>query len=418
MMNLRRILGVAGALASLLLAVTTVACRGQDRAEMLQSMADEMLPRLEVLSGLPARAPIRLAWQSRDSMRIFVEGQLAEDLAPGEIEGVQSAYTAFGLIPDTLDLRKLLLELYGEQIIGYYDPDTKTLFVVEGAPRGEIATVLAHELVHALQDQHLNLDSLVSQRGDNDRQTAAQAAFEGQATLVMFARMLEEQLGRPLRPGDMPDLRTQLGAQLEAQNSRFPVFRGAPRIIRETMLFPYLGGAGFVQALWRAAESRGEAGFPAPVGPLLPVSTKQVIDPERYFLAERDDPTELRLAPPAEGWQLIYENNLGELEVGILLKEHLGAGAESAARGWDGDRYQLLAAPGGGRTLVWYSVWNNAPAADRFADSYRRILERRPERQGRVSRIEIGGRPVVLVLDADRSIDLEQVPVPNATVTD
>lgn len=418
MMNTRRKFGFAGALASLLLAVTTVACRGQDREAQLQEMAGEMLPRLEVLSGLPARTPVQLSWQSRDSMRSYVERQLTEELDPSEIEGIAATYAAFGLIPDTLDLRKLLLELLSEQVIGYYDPDTKTLYVVEDAPRGEVATVLAHELVHALQDQHVNLDSLVSQEEDNDRQTAAQAAFEGQATLVMFAWMIENQLGRPLRPGDLPDLRAQLGSQLEAQNSRFPVFRSAPRIIRETMLFPYLAGAGFVQTLWRAAEGRGETAFPAPVGPLLPTSTEQVIDPERNFLTNRDDPTTLRLTSPPAGWRLVYENNLGELEIGILLKEHLGAGAETAARGWDGDRYQLLAAPDGGRALAWYSVWDDAPAADRFADSYRRVLERRPGRRGRVTRLEIDGRPAVLVIDADQSIDLEQLPVPSATIVE
>jgi len=417
-MNPKRMVGFVGGLVACLLVFATAACRGQDHTVDLQAMADEMLPRLEVLSGLPARAPIRLAWQSRDSMRVFVERQLAEEMTPAEIEGVQAVYAAFGLIPDTLDLRALYLELLGEQVIGYYDPDTKALYVVEGAPRGEIATVLAHELVHALQDQHIDLDSLVSQQADNDRQTAAQAAFEGQATLVMFARMIEQQLGRPLRPGDMPDLRTQLGARLEAQNSQFPVFRSAPRIVRETLIFPYLGGAAFVQALWRAAEGRGETSFPAPIGPLLPVSTKQVIDPDRYFLTERNDPTELRLASPPDGWQVVRENNLGELEVGILLKEHLGTGADSAARGWDGDRYQLLAAPGGGRALVWYSVWDDASAADRFADSYRRILEHRPGRKGRVSRLELGGRPAVLVIDADLSIDPEQVPIPQATVVE
>lgn len=413
MMSSKKMLGLAGALASLLLTISSVACRGQDRTADLQAMADEMLPRLEVLSGLPARAPVRLAWQSRDSMRAFVEKQLAEEMQPGRIEGVQATYAAFGLIADTLDLKTLLLELYGEQVIGYYDPITKTLYVVEGAPRGEISTVLAHELVHALQDQHVNLDSLVSNQEDNDRQTAAQAAFEGQATLVMFARLIEQQLGRPLQPGDMPDLRTQLGAQLEAQNTKFPVFRSAPRIIRETMLFPYLGGAAFVQTLWRAASARGENAFPAPVGPLFPESTEQVIYPEQRFLTNRDDPTEIRLADPVAPWRLIHEDNLGELEVGILLREHLGAGADAAAQGWDGDRYQLLAAPEGGRALIWYSVWDDAPAADRFATSYRHILERRPDRQGRVTRLEIEGRPVVLVLDADRTIDLDQVPLPS-----
>lgn len=418
MMKTKRFLGLAGVLASLFLALLASSCRGQVDTAELRAMADELLPRLEVLTGLEARGPIELSWQSRDSMQSFIERQLTEELEPAEIEGTQAAYAAFGLIPDTLDLRRLLLELYGEQIIGYYDPVTKELRVVEGAPRDQLATVLAHELVHALQDQHVDLDSLVSRRGQNDRQMAAQSAFEGQATLVMFALLVEDQLGRSLRPGEMPDMRAQLGAALEAQNSQFPVFRDAPQIIRETMLFAYLGGAAFMQALWRDADRRGESAFPAPIGPLLPSSTRQVIDPEGSFLAERHDPVVLRLSAPPADWRLVYENDLGQLEIGILLKEHLGPGAEVAAERTAGDRYQLLAAPGGGKALVWFTVWEDAAAADRFAASYRRILERRSDRAGRVERIEVGGRPAVLVVDADLSVDPGSVPIPEVAVAE
>src|SRR5690606_485731 len=115
----------------------------------------------------------------------------------------------------------------------------------------------------------------------------------------------------------------------------------------------------------------------------------------------------------AGDWRLVYENTLGALETEILLNEHLGAGAEQAAQGWDGDRFRLLEAPGGGRALVWYSVWDDADAADAFAAAYRRVLERRAQtRHGRVERLEVEGRPVVLVVDAERGVSLDSVPVP------
>ena len=108
---------------------------------------------------------------------------------------MHATYAALGLIPDTLDLRALMMEVYKEQIIGYYDPKAEELYVVEGVPRGEVRPVLAHELVHALQDQYADLEALIAPERGNDRQTAAQAALEGHATLVMFALMLEEQQG-------------------------------------------------------------------------------------------------------------------------------------------------------------------------------------------------------------------------------
>src|SRR5690606_30845345 len=105
----------------------------------------------------------------------------------------------------------------------------------------------------------------------NDRQTAAQAAIEGHATLVMFAWLLETQSGGEIDARLLPDLSGELELVLAAQNEAFPVFRSAPRIIRETLLFPYVRGASFAQAVWRAAPTQdGAVAYPAPFGDWLP----------------------------------------------------------------------------------------------------------------------------------------------------
>jgi hypothetical protein len=295
----------------------------------------------------------------------------------------------------------LLLDLYQEQVAGYYDPSSDKFFLVKGTPVAMLRPVLAHELVHALQDQHVDLDSLIGRARGNDRQTAAQAAIEGQATLVMFAFLAQEAAGRPIRPDEIPDVGAQLAPAMDAQNSQFPVFKRAPRIIRETMVFPYVGGAAFVQKLWLANARNG---FVAPLDSLLPQSTEQVLHGDQKFIAALDMPTELRFA---SGANIAYENTLGELEIGVLLSEHLGT--KAAASGWDGDRYRLLA----NGVLQWASVWDDAAAADRFADSYRQIgQKRRSVRSVRVERIDIGGRPGVVVLDAPAGSDPAKSPVP------
>ena len=381
-----------------------------EEAPGLDGLVETLLPRVEVLSGLEARRPVQLARRDSESVRRYVEARLAEDLPPEELEGVQAAYVAFGLLPDTLELRRFLLELYTEQVVGYYDAATDSLFVVEGVPADELRPVVVHELVHALQDQYVDLDSLIAPDQGNDRHTAAQAALEGHATLVMFAWLAESQTGRPVDPASFPDVARDLAPLLEAQNSQFPVFQAAPRIIRETLLFPYVGGAAFVQALWRAGAGAGGGAFPAPLGELLPESTEQVLHPESRFLADRDAPTELAFAPIASDWRRVYENTLGELEVSILLSEHLGRGMETFASGWDGDRYVVLESPGGDHVLVWYSVWDNPAAADRFAYAYRRVLDARPGRHGAVTRTEVGGKPAVRVVDAPEAVPLASVP--------
>lgn len=390
--------------------LTLQGCVGEESD--LDAMMEEMLPRLERLSGLEARAPIRMARQDRASVRAYVERQIEEELPRDVLEGIQATYVALGLIPDTLDLRALLLDLYEEQVVGYYDPKSDTFYLVEGHTAAEARVTLAHELVHALQAQHVDLDSLISGERGSDRQTAAQSAIEGHATLVMYALLQELQSGGEVDLARLPDLSAQLRSLLDAQNEAFPVYRTAPRVIRQTLVFPYAGGAAFVQALWRAKGRGADGRWPAPLDSLLPASTEQVLHPVDRFLRERDLPTEIVLTEGANGWRTLYENTLGELELSIFLTEHLGWAADTAAVGWDGDRYRLLEGPGGGRALVWYSVWDDTASADAFAESYRRILEVRPDRRGRVRRMEVRGRPVVLVVDAEAGVELDSVPVP------
>lgn len=397
-------------LAVVTLSLVAGACRGQQRAQdpVLAATVDSLMPRLEQLSGLQRVRPITMRHQSRAELREYVQERLREEMPPEDLRGIKAAYAALGLVPDTLDLEQLLLDLYSEQVAGYYDPRTNAFYMVEGTPRDLLRPTLAHELVHALQDQHANLDSLISRKRGNDRQSAAQAAIEGHATLVMFA-VLAGASGN-FDPAMLPDLSQQLGPLMEAQNAQFPVFRSAPRIIRETMLFPYIAGAGFVQELWRA-QAHSAQKFAAPLGPRLPQSTEQVLHARAKFTAQRDDPTELRFTQPGPG-KLMYENTLGELEIGILLGEHLGDRA--AAAGWDGDRFRLVDISGR-QVLVWQSVWDGAAEADRFAAAMRAVAAQRNARAIRVQRNQVGDMAGVWVVDAPAGVDVAGIaPVPVA----
>lgn len=388
--------------------VLFAACnRGADRTpaeDAIRAMVDSMLPSLERLSALPAQAPIELSRQSVEQVRAYVEAKLEEELPPAELESVRILYTMLGLLPDTLRLRDLLLDLYTEQIAGYYDPATRQLYVVDGVPAPALRTVIAHELVHALQDQHTNLDSLIEKGRGNDRQTAAQAAIEGHATLVMFALLAEEIAGQPIDPGSLPDPGAQLSSGF-AGGAQFPVFDRAPAMIRETLVFPYAAGASFVHALW-AADGGGP--HAAPIGDALPQSTEQVMHPLTRFRGNRDTPTELRFSEEAS-WTVAYENTLGAFEVQILLDQHLGAGTASA-NGWDGDRLRLLESPVGGRVLDWVILWDDAASRERFRYDVERIRERGAFGDGAlIESMTIEERPAVRIVIA-RDVDPSTVP--------
>ncbi|HUP89096.1 MAG TPA: hypothetical protein VM100_07100 [Longimicrobiales bacterium] len=392
------------ALAVIALCLIATACRGQAPQRQskvdpaLTALVDTLLPKLEVLSGLKKLKPVALAEQSREDLRKYIESRLNEEMPPKELEGIRQTYVALGLIPDTLNMRAMLLDLYQEQVAGYYDPKTDKFYLIQGTPIALLRPVLAHELVHALQDQHQNLDSLISRSRGNDRQSAAQAAIEGHATVVMFALMLQEASGQPIMPNALPNLSAQLQPALDAQNSAYPVFKNAPRIFRETMVFPYLAGAGFVQKLWNAKATDS---YIAPLDSLLPQSTEQVLHTQTHFLAERDEPTEVRFSNTAN---VLYENTLGEMEMGILLSQHLGLKSNDAAAGWDGDRYQLIEVKGN-QVLVWQSIWDSSLYADKFKNNYELIGRKRKTRAVQVIRNKVEGREGVLVIDADNSID-------------
>lgn len=367
----------------------------EDVDPSLEALVDSLVPGLERLSGLERREPLQMAMQSRDEARAYIERQLEKEMPPERIAALRTSYGALGLMPDTLDLRALLLELYTEQVIGYYDPEMDRLYVIEGVDREMLRPVLVHELVHALQDQHVNLDSLIANEAGvdeavlqgNDRQTAAQAAIEGHATLVMLAFLTEQMSGTTIDPLAMPNPAMQLGSSMQQQNSQFPVFQLAPAIIRETMIFPYVSGAGFVHTVWKA---RGTPTF----ADLIPSSTEQVLHPQERYLTTVDEPTTLALDVPP-GWQAVYGNVLGEYETRIWLREHLGVTASRASQGWDGDAFHLIATQQGDTAFAWWSVWDDDAAAQRFADAAARV----PANGGamHVRRATVDGMPAVSV---------------------
>ena len=152
----------------------------------------------------------------------------------------------------------LLLDIYTEQVAGYYDPDSTTFFGVVGADRSQLRLVLAHEMVHALQGQYLPLDSILKATANNDRLTAAQSILEGQATLASID---------VLAPGQgvsaNPQFWEMYRDQIQQQQGRMPVFARAPLVIRQSMIFPYLDGRGVHALVGIVAPRRHAALRPA-----------------------------------------------------------------------------------------------------------------------------------------------------------
>ena len=358
----------------------------------LAEIAVRILPDLAVRSGMELRAPVRVERRSRTELERYLEFKIDEEFPGDRAELLSEAYGLLGLVPRDMDLKGTLKTLYMEQIAGFYDPDSTTLFVLDDQPDEAIESLLAHELVHAIQDQSTDLDAITAPGLDNDRRVAAQAAIEGHATLTMFDFLMQDQGSETVDLMDVPDFSARLGPALEAARSESPALAGAPLVLQEGVLFPYRGGMAFVEALWK---QRG--GRPPPFGPDLPGSTEHVLHPEYFVGEQREVPRTVELSVE-DGWSRLYEDTLGELELGLLL-ETVGS-SRVMARGWGGDRYVLLDDGVGHRSLAWFGVWDTAPQRDGFVRALAPHLSAFP-RQASLTTLEIAGLPATSLFVGD-----------------
>jgi hypothetical protein len=376
----------------------------------LETQVDGILTRIEGATGLKFTSRPLVSSRSREEVRTFLVAQLTDTVFARELDGSELALKRLGMLGDTVSLRQLFLDVLEEQIAGFYDPAAKTLYVVgDEAPEVKSIT-LTHELVHSLQDQHISLDSIQHIRGHDDMQLAAQAVIEGQAMLEQMSIMLGQQLG-----GLVPDF-SGMRDIIRAEQARMPRFAGAPLVVQEMLLFPYLEGAEFNK---RFKELRpGES-----VLANMPVSTEQIIHADAFFGA-RDMPTQLSIPVPG-AMRPLYENTLGEFVTRLFLREHLPSEADAirGAAGWDGDRF-LVFRSGSSTGMLWVSVWDSAVDASEFVDLLARHFDlrfasvvRRSVPQGErpgtltgeelrangrrffVGSLEIGGKPAVIYVD-------------------
>jgi hypothetical protein len=328
----------------------------QRQSELIR-MADSLIPYVEGASGLTFLRPPRLGLRTRAEVRQYVTQSYAREVSPERIAAIATAYHLIGLLPDTAGFARLVVDLHAEELRGYYDPPTDSLFCVEGSTLPELREVMAHELVHAVQAQYEDLKPERERGWDNDRRTAFHALIEGQATYATM-RLLAPQRNVVAETAIWDWITSHLRAGPMAR----PAYRRSPLWLREGLLAPYLYGAQFVN-YWHASSLADTL----PFGPRLPVSTEQILHFDRYAAGDR--PMALRFTDEGDGGGLA-EDVVGELEVQMLMAQL--ARAPSLGRpgpiGWGGDRYRLVSTPDGA-ALVWYLVWDDPESAAAFRKS-------------------------------------------------
>jgi len=303
------------------------------------------------------------------SMHTYLADSFQRDYLPSERESDQKQLAALGLIKPTDDLVQIQLDLLSDQVVGVYDPDAKSLFVLadQGALGPAERMTYAHELNHALQDQHFDLNKVAPKHPvSNDQSLAVHAVVEGDAIMLQTLWATAN-----LSPDQLIQLARSAGGSGDS-------LARVPLIVRTELLFPYVEGSAFVRQIYHQAGNSYAA-----VDNLLrnpPESTAQLLHPQKYV--DRVHPVTVELpalaAQLGSDWQAVGSGVLGELDTRVLLEEWGTSHGDAArvAAGWSGDQWQLVEKDGRS-AIVLKSTWDSPAAASDFFSAYASGLRNR-----------------------------------------
>jgi hypothetical protein len=298
--------------------------------------ADEVLGQMSQITGLKLMTPLKKSRRSREEIRAYVIKQMNEEKNAAERYADQRSAEAFGLLPKGFDLDAFMVDVLTEQVEGLYDPKTQEFYIADWSPLDDQRMVMAHELTHALEDQHFQIERWVkAARPNEDAELARDAVLEGSAMAAMVDYLMLS-TGRSLK--DLPDFDPSM---LLGDLGSTPTLQKAPPFLKDTLIFPYIGGLSFSAAILR---NTGWAALPG-VFEKPPVSTQQILHPALYRSGRIPKTVVLPALEKFLGsnWTKLDENIMGEYGWKEVLKQFLEEDrAKMLAAAWDGDRYAVF----------------------------------------------------------------------------
>jgi hypothetical protein len=335
----------------------------------IDAQMDKIQQQVTGIRGLEMNAPLDRSLMSTAELQDVVVNEFFKDYTAEMAKQDVDVLSAVGLLEPDFDLLQFYKDLYSEQIAGYYDSQTKEMYVIsdEGFTGLERMTY-AHEFTHVLQDQNYDLENGMKLNDDNcDIETeycaAVTALVEGDATLSEQYWFLTDSTDQDKT--DVSDFQSTY---------KSPVYDSAPAYMKQDFLFPYTQGFSFVQELYGKNKWKSiDAAYKDP-----PVSTEQILHPDKY---PAEKPIKVDLpdlgSTLGEGWTKIDQNTMGEwytsliLDSGINSKFQLdSATAEKAAAGWGGDTYAYYDDNNSDAyAFVWLTKWDSTQDAEEFYTS-------------------------------------------------
>ena len=356
------------ALGAFMLLAATACAQGGSRG--LCGQVPTIASELTRISGMKLKHAVPCDFITKDKVNEFLKKRVKDDSSPEELRAEELTLKKFGFVPQDYNLAQSTIDLLTEQAAAFYDYNKKKLFITESDAKEPQEPVLAHELSHALADQNFNLSKFVKAgRKSDDGSSARLAVMEGQATWLM-SEFLALQSGQSLKTS--PELVARMSGENETADGQYPVYDKAPLYLRETLLFPYTKGMLFQDALVHRDQQQAFAEvFRHP-----PLSTQQIIHPDKYFSSVAPTDPALPEVKLGHGYKGLVGGSLGELEHTILLEQYDGKPEAAAVAGhWRGCNFELRENKKAGRVVLLYSSeWDSEDMARRFFHDYRKVL--------------------------------------------
>jgi hypothetical protein len=337
----------------------------------IASQMDEIQMQVVLERGLKPSEAVTRTLYTPDQLNAKFIRDFEEEYSVEEAQTDAITLAAFGLLEPDFDLYNFYIDLYSEQVAGFYDPETKEMVVVQGDEfGGPQRLTYAHEYTHALQDQNYDLENGVGYNeedceADSEGCAAVRALIEGDASLTEINWFLTY-----ATPQDQTDI-MEFYSEMD-----MPVYESAPEFIIMGFMFPYEYGYAFVESL----HSKGGWGTVDRAYQNLPKSTEQIMHPERYpddvpVMVELPDLTDTL----GSDWKEIERDVMGEFYTYLILSQGLDINAridddeaQLAAEGWGGDSYLIYHNPSDNSTvMVLQTTWDTSTDADEFAQTFR-----------------------------------------------
>jgi hypothetical protein len=333
---------------------------GAEESSPLVRTIREVVEDVEDVRGLWRKTTLQVVLLDDALFSKALRAKAEKELSKAAVAAERARWAAFGLAPLDADPAKILLGVLDEQVAGFYDPATKALTVRENPPGSAggsaeaFQLVLAHEVEHALQDQHFGFPDM-DKLPDDDARLARMALYEGDAMATMIAvgaRRAKKPVKLALATA-AASARGMSAEQLARAGGYSPELLQAPPVVREELALPYVAGLALV------AEVHRHGGFEL-VDKMFqrpPQTTHQVLHPEAYI--EGEQPAHVPYPAVPAGMRALASGRMGELGTRLALQVCVDERvASDIAQHWAGDAYTVVRGPVDGVSLVWSTAWS------------------------------------------------------------